>query len=419
MSVTFSMHAGQREVLDDPHRFKVVVAGRRFGKTTTAKLSILKAATKPKQLIWYVAPTYGMARSILWDDLRDALPKKLISNVNETRMTIRLVNGTKIELKGADNKDSLRGVGLNHLVLDETQDIEGETWTKVLRPTLASTAGTALIIGTPKRFDFFYDLYLLGQRGETYIDPKGQRRKNAWKSWQFPTYTSPFIPPSEIEQAKADMDEKTFRQEFLAIFETMSGRVYHSFDRFTHVGEYPFRETLPIIIGQDFNIDPMSSVIMQIQENGEVWIVDELVLFGSNTQEVADELARRYFRYQDRVRIYPDPAGSNRSHGRGESDLDILRHAGFNKIFHKRKHPRVSDRVNAVNRMFRAGDGQIRMRVNAKCKHTITSLEQTLYKEGSREVDKSASVEHQADALGYFVDYEYPIREITIMGISI
>lgn len=413
------LHQGQRQVYDDKRRFKVVVAGRRWGKTQTAKIAIITRAVLPKQLIWYVAPTYGMARSIVWDELKDSIPRKWIHSINETRMAIRLRNGTRIELKGADKPDTLRGVGLHLLIIDEAQDIRADTWKKVLRPTLASTKGQAIIIGTPKSFNWLYDLYMLGQRGDQYRDKKGRTRLNAWKSWQFPTITSPFIPKSEIEAARADMDEKSFRQEFEASFETMSGRVYHAFDRSEHIGDYEFNPKLPIWIGQDFNIDPMSSVIMQPQPGGEVWIVDEVILFGSNTQETTDEISRRYFKHTKAVTFYPDPAGSQRGHARGESDLDIIKEAGFKRIKYRRKHPPVADRVNAVNRMLKAGDGAIKLRVNHRCKHTITALEQTIYKPGSREIDKSQGVEHPADGLGYAIDLEYPVRKITIMGVSL
>ncbi|CAO3459743.1 hypothetical protein [Azospirillum argentinense] len=414
------LHRGQVAVFSSPHRFKVVVAGRRWGKTQLSKTSIIRKAKKPRQLIWYVAPTYRMARGIMWNELLEAIPRQWVAKVNETLMLIRLVNGTRIELKGADKPDTLRGVGLHHLVIDEAQDIREETWTKVLRPTLASTIGDALIIGTPKAFNWLYDLYMLGQRGDTYVDAAGRTRKNPWRSWQFPTITSPFIPASEVEAARTDMDEKSFRQEFEASFETMSGRVYHCFDRALHLGDFPFNPALPIWIGQDFNIDPMSSVILQPQPSGEVWIVDELILHGSNTNETAEELARRYWRHLRAITFYPDPAGANGStKGRGESDLDILRDHGFRRIKYRRKHPKISDRVNAVNRMFKAADGSVRMRVDRRCRHTIAALEQTIYKEGTREVDKSAGVEHPADGLGYCIDLEFPVRNITIMGVSI
>lgn len=216
------------------------------------------------------------------------------------------------------------------------------------------------------------------------------------------------------------MDEKSFRQEFEASFETMSGRVYYAFDRMEHVGRFPFNPLLPIWIGQDFNIDPMSSVIMQPQHNGEVWIVGEVILPSSHTQETADELGRRYHKHMKQVTIYPDPAGANGgTRGRGESDIEILREAGFDKIVYHRKHPPVADRVNAVNRMFRSADGMIRMRVDSACVETIRALEQTIYKPGSREVDKSAGFEHPADALGYCIQHRFPVRDIKILGLSL
>jgi hypothetical protein len=216
------------------------------------------------------------------------------------------------------------------------------------------------------------------------------------------------------------MDEKSFKQEFEASFETMAGRVYYAFDRKVHVGDYQFNPKLPIWVGQDFNIDPMSSVVMQPQPNGEVWIVDEIVLRGSNTQETANELARKYFRWMKQLTIYPDPAGAQRStKGRGESDIDILKDAGFKWVKFKRKHPKIADRVNAVNRMWRSADGSIKMRVNSICKHTIAGFEQTIYKEGSREVDKTQGLEHPTDACGYCIDIEFPWRSKEAFGISI
>ncbi|MBO6510633.1 MAG: hypothetical protein JJ979_19485 [Roseibium sp.] len=417
--IQLKVHKGQRSVLNDGRRFKVVVAGRRWGKTQTSKTAIIKAAAKPRQLIWYVAPTYGMARSIMWEELKESIPARMIVRINETRMSIQLKNKTRIELKGADKPDTLRGVGLDLVVVDEAQDMDPDTWYKVLYPTLTSTGGRAYIIGTPKAFNWLYDVYMLGQRGDVYEDAKGRRRINAYKSWQFPTITSPFIPAEEIEQAKANLDEKSFKQEFEASFETMSGRVYYAFDRNIHVGSYKFDPKRPVFIGQDFNIDPMSSVILQPQDNGEIWAVGEVILFGSNTQETADEVARRYHRQMKQITFYPDPAGNNRSSARGESDLDILRESGFKRIKVRRKHPRVADRVNSVNRLLMTGDGQVRLRVDESCKHLIAGLEQTIYKPNSREVDKSQGLEHPCDALGYYTEFEHPVRTIQIGGLSL
>lgn len=202
-------------------------------------------------------------------------------------------------------------------------------------------------------------------------------------------------------------------------FETMSGRVYFPFDRDVHVGKYPYNPQLPVWVGMDFNIDPMSSVVFQPQSNGELWAVGEIVQFGSNTQDMCEALDKKFWRNQSAVTLYPDPAGGQRQHARGETDLDIMREAGFKRIKNRRKHPAIADRVNAVNRMLRAADGTVRLKIDDSCKHLINAFEQTIYKPGTRDVDKSAGVEHSADAAGYCIELEYPVRKIEIAGVSI
>jgi hypothetical protein len=291
-------------------------------------------------------------------------------------------------------------------------DGECETFDFTIPDTHSFWSNGFISHNTPKAYNFLYDLYSLGQ------DEKN-RAMGRWMSWQFPTITSPFIPEEEIEAARRDMDEKSFAQEFLASFETMAGRVYHAFERKTHVRACPFNPNLPIWIGQDFNIDPMSSVILQPQPNGEVWAVGEVSLRSSNTAETVEELERRFWRQKDQITVFPDPAGGYRQHARGDTDLDIFREAGFMKIKYRRRHPPVADRVNSVNRMLKSADGSIRLYVDPVCEQLIESLEQTIYKPGGRDIDKDASVEHMADALGYPIEFQFPIRKVEVAGISL
>lgn len=409
------LHQGQAEVFVHPARFKAVTAGRRWGKSQLGKAVCISKAQRPRSKIWYVAPSYRMAKQIMWDELLDAIPRRWIKKVHNTDLSVKLINGSMIECKGADDPDSLRGVGLYYVVMDEFQDMKPDTWSKVLRPTLARDKGHAMFIGTPKGFANLYDVHVLGQ------DPT----KPQWQSWQFPTITSPFIPLEEIEAAKNDMDAKSFRQEFLASFESVSGRVYHAFDRNIHIREVEFNPTLPIWIGQDFNVDPMSTVIMQPQHNGEVWVVDEIFLRSSNTMEVCDEIEKKYWRYmyentgRNQITIYPDPAGASRQSGRGESDLDIFRERGFKAIKYRKKHPKVVDRTNAVNRMLMSASGQSRLFIHPRCKNLIESFDQTIYKEGSSDIDKRPSIEHATDALGYGIELEFPTRRVKVLGRSL
>tara|TARA_R110002074_G_scaffold5353_3_gene26360 strand:- start:2435 stop:3685 length:1251 start_codon:yes stop_codon:yes gene_type:complete len=410
---SLKLHAGQAKVWRSKSRFKVIVAGRRWGKTQLAKTAIIKKSSIPKRLIWYVAPSYPMAKDIMWPELLETIPRRWIYKINHTKMSIRLVNKTTIMLKGADNPDSLRGVGLDFVVLDEFQDMHYDTWRKAIRPTLATTGGECMFIGTPKSHNHLYELYMLGQN-------KNLTKANRWESWQFMSIDSPFVPQSEIDEARTELDTKSFKQEFEASFEEAGGRVYYPFKRETHVSsDIAFNPSLPIWVGQDFNRDPMSSVIMQQQPDGVVWVVDEIHIKNSNTEEVVTELERRYWRYIGQTAIFPDPAAGYSQHARGETDLDIFRERGYNKLYFRRKHPPVADRVNCVNRMLMSARGEIKVMFNPKCEQIINSLEKTSYKEGTRLVDKEMSVEHAADAFGYCIEYRFPMRKMIIAGVSI
>lgn len=408
------LHEKQAIPFHDKSRFKVLVCGRRFGKTVTQKAEIIKEAFgKPNSVIWFVAPTYKQAKRIMWADLKETIPTSFIKYKSEVELQIILKNGSNICLFGADKPDSLRGSGVNLLCMDEYQDFKPEIFERVLYPTLTDRRGRVVVSGTPKSYNLLYDLWIRGH------DPKW--KKMGWKSWQFLTRDNPFIPEEEIMAAKENLDPKSFRQEFEASFETMTGKVYYAFDRKLHASEYrPFNPALPIWIGQDFNIDPMSTVIIQPQPNGEIWVVDELFLKNTSTHELAEALEDKFYKpeLKSKIEIYPDPAGAARGHTRGESDLDILRQQGFRKIFYKRKHPLVADRINAVNRMFMTASGDTSLYISNHCTNLIKSLEQTIYKENTREVNKKLGTEHMADALGYPIEFRFPVVKKRYYGIS-
>lgn len=401
------LHPKQAEVYNDSHRFRVVVAGRRFGKSHQSIAELIRAASKPKSINWYVAPTYNMCRTIIWRQLQDMIPKSWVKKVHDTRLEITLVNEAQISLKGSENFDMLRGVGLDFLVMDEAQDIDPEAWTAVLRPTLAVSQGRALFIGTPRGYQFLWDLFQM------------EKKSPEWKSWQFKTIDSPFVAESEVEAAKMDMDVKLFNQEFLASFEQMSGRVAHAFDRNLHVRPCEFNPNLPIWAGLDFNLNPMTCAVAQLQPNGELWIVDEITRFDSSVIDMCDQLDSRFWRWTDKVVIYPDPAGGQRQHGRGESSHQILQERGFKYIKFRRKAPSQMDRINAVNRMLMSAKGEPRLFIDPSCARIIQAFEQTVYKEGTNEIDKRQGVDHHFDAATYMLEYEFPVRKIITTGISL
>ena len=387
----------QDTVANDSTRFRVVVAGRRFGKTHLSIRELCYHAKEPDKEVWYVAPTYKMARQIVWRKLKNKLQDlNWITKTNETELTITLRNGSVISLKGADNYDSLRGVGLDFIVLDEFADIDPEAWYETLRPTLSDKQGRALFIGTPKGIgNWAYNIYQ-----NTLDNP-------TWKSYSFTTIEGGQVPDSEIEAARLDLDERTFRQEYLATFETFSGRIYYSFDRALNVRKYEGTTPDVIYVGMDFNIDPMSAVIAA-RMGDTLHIIDEVRLFSSNTQEMVNELKQRF--PKTRIWAYPDPAGNQRkTSAGGQTDIMILTNAGF-VVKAPRAHTPVRDRINAVNSRLCSSSGIRHLIIDPKCKYTIEGLERQVYKEGSSQPDKDSGYDHMNDALGYMTDYLFPVR---------
>ena len=387
----------QGSIFSDASRFRVVVAGRRFGKTFLSTYELIRAALSGKEKnCWYVAPTYKAAKEIAWDMLIRALPPEYISKSNETSLTVRLINGSTISLKGAEKPDNLRGRALDFVVLDELADMRKEAWYEVIRPSLSDRLGSALFIGTPKGRNHFYDLWT-----------KGADKEPEWISFQYTTVEGGNVPASEVEQAKRDLDERTYLQEYEARFVNYSGIIYYSFSREESVRKH-HGDDETLHIGMDFNIDPMSAVVAT-NSGGVLHCIDEIVIYGSNTDEMVDEINNRY--KGRRAIIYPDPAAKQRkTSGGGRTDLSILQNAGFTvKI--KNKHSAIRDRINAVNAMLNSAEGVRRLFVDPKCKQVINSLERQTYKEGTSQPNKDDGYDHMNDALGYLVDTLYPIRK--------
>ena len=390
----------QKKIASDQHRFRVVVAGRRFGKTHLAIRELAYHAKEPNREVWYVAPSYKMAKNIVWRKLKNRLQDlNWVQKHNETELTLTLKNGSVISLKGADNYDSLRGVGLDFIVLDEFADIDPQAWFETLRPTLSDKGGKALFIGTPKGIgNWSYELYQ--NAGD---DP------NTWSSHQYTTIDGGNVPEAEIAQAQRDLDERTFRQEYLATFETYTGRIYYAFERAKNVidAEPKPEDLLTLYIGMDFNIDPMSAVIA-IRKGDDLCVIDEIRMYSSNTQEIVAEISSRY--PKSKKFVYPDPAARQRkTSAGGATDITILQNGGF-LVKAPHTHTPVRDRINSVNSRLCDSTGQRRLFILKRCKYTIEALERQTYKEGTSQPDKDSGYDHMNDALGYMVDYLFPVK---------
>ena len=394
-----ALNKAQKEIAKSDARFRVFVAGRRCGKTFFAIREMARFARFPNKNIWYIAPTYAQAKNIVWEELCSRM-KELgwAKKINQNELSIRLVNNSKISLKGSDRFDTLRGSGVDFLVLDEYADMRREAWEVVLRPTLSAQnpPGHALFCGTPRGFNHFKDLYDYGQRDD-----------KDWESFQFTTLDGGQVSEEEVERAKEDMDARQFQQEYLAAFQNFSGVIYYNFDREKHMKKKEFDESKPILCGMDFNIDPMSASICQIID-GVLHQFDEISMYGSNTEELCQEIMNRY--NPAMITIYPDPAGRQRkTSANGRTDVTILQK--YFNVEVKRKHDAVRDRINAVNSLMESADGTIRFSIDPKCTNSMRCLERQVYKDGTAIPDKDGGFDHQNDALGYLVSHLSPIKK--------
>ena len=214
--LNISLLPWQQQVWEDPTRFKIVAAGRRTGKSRLAAwLLIVNALQTDRGTVFYVAPTQGQARDIMWETLMD-LGQPVIASSHINNLQIKLVNGATISLKGGDRPETMRGVSLRYLVLDEYADIKPDVWEQILRPALADQKGHALFIGTPMGRNHFYDLYKYAELSDD----------NTYKAWHFTSYDNPLLDPEEIDTAKKSMSSYSFRQEFMASFEARESQLF-------------------------------------------------------------------------------------------------------------------------------------------------------------------------------------------------
>ena len=216
MDLNIELLPWQQEVWADDTRFKIVAAGRRTGKSRLAAwMLIVNALQADRGHVFYVAPTQGQARDIMWSTLLE-LGHPVISGSHINNLQIKLINGATISLKGADRPETMRGVSLKFLVLDEYADMKPDVFEQILRPALADQKGCAMFIGTPMGRNHFYELYKYAELDDD----------ETYKAWHFTSYDNPLLDPSEIDIAKRSMSSYAFRQEFMASFEARGSEMF-------------------------------------------------------------------------------------------------------------------------------------------------------------------------------------------------
>lgn len=286
------LHEKQSVIDLDDHRFQVVAAGRRFGKSFYAAYRLFEAASHTHkersdgsivdirpEIVYYVGPTFKQARENLWEVCMQ-MGQGLIAGIRQNEGEIKLTNGRTIRFKGADDPDSLRGVGVSYVVMDEYAFMKPNVWEYIVRPMLMLSEGGALFIGTPAGKNHFYDMWVAADAG---LDPMTQNPTTAWAAFQFRSDDNPHYTDDELESIVAGLSEDARKQELEASFEATGGKIF-SFDMFPvrkdiRVGSYVIACDLAGFSAQGRNqqkaiLDDHALAVAKITETG--WHIERV-----------------------------------------------------------------------------------------------------------------------------------------------
>jgi len=387
------LHPKQFEVWEDPHRFKVVCAGRRWGKSILAVVAALTQIGEGRDKIGaIVAPTYQQAKDIYWRDpqkLFSLIPPEAILKRNDSELFVQLINGSFLYFRGSDRPDTLRGLRYDFVVLDEYASMKENVWEEIIMPALLDSGGKALFISTPKGYDKFYELWKKGQDS----DPQ-------WKSWQFSSYDNPHLDKQFIEQSKKDMDEDTFGQEIMAEFKKYSGLVYKSFLREKHVIDpIELKDSWTFYRSIDFGwVVPTGVVFAAISDKGVIYVFDEIYQAGLQTPDLA-LITKQKSGGRGFINSFADSAQA--------ADIEELRRYGL-AITPVNKTSGSSEdwttfRIRKVNEKLQNG----KLFIFKNCQNLVWEFENYKYhevKEGQEVRERPAKInDHLLDALSYLV----------------
>lgn len=383
----------QREIAKDTHRFRVVNCGRRFGKTVLAIEEMLALGLHKKARIAYIAPTFQQARDISWEQLKNRLAT-IDANVNESRLEVRFNNiqGTEstIVLRGWESIETLRGQSYDLVVLDEVASMRyfWESWQEVVRPTLTDRKGQAMFISTPKGFNHFYELF------------NEESRDKNFKSFHFTSYDNPNIPKEEIDEARNQLTEDQFAQEYLADFRKQEGLVYKEFNRKNHIYSEADIDEAEFIAGVDFGYTNPTCVLDIVRDRQDrYWVTGEWYKVGKTHEQVAEYIAN-----QDYNKVFPDPASPEA--------IKILEDKRVNVYEVVKGQDSISTGIQKVRELFK----QRRLFIHESCKNLIWELETYSYPEKKSMKNESETPikenDHALDALRYALMTNIPSGRI-------
>lgn len=403
-------HPVQSALVNDPVRFKVVPAGRRSGKTERAKRYVVREAMRTPGPYFVAAPTRDQVKRIYWEDLKLLSFSSLHKEPpKESSLIIYLPNGSTISCIGLDQPQRMEGVYWAGGIVDEIADTKEEAWPENIAPALDTFNPSApdfrawcWLIGVPEGLNHYHDI---AEYARTSGDPQ----------WKFYTWkSSDILPPDVIEAAKRRMSPRQYRQEYEASFETAAGRIYEDYGP-ENVVQEEIQPHEPLLWFHDFNFSPLSSGIA-VRRGDNLFALDEIILFSAVARQSAIEFVDKFRNHGNKkVLLYGDPAGrAGEKHGHFSDYTEmemVLRQNGWTVERRvKAAAPAIRDRQNAVRAKINSANGERTLFVNAtKAKFLHKGLSTVQLKEGSSFLEEVSDYQHITTAIGYMVDYEWPV----------
>lgn len=315
-----SAHAGQLEVMEDPARFKVLRAGRKWRKTSLDISWLVEKALETGLVCPFIAPELKQAKNIVWRDhlmrmTNEMRRTKMWYKVNQTELFIEFENGGRVQLAGADNYEALRGISnWGAVVMDEYDDWREDIWPYIIRPNLIVHKAPAIASGTPKGKRAIYRL----------------TQNPRWKAFHFTSLDNPDLDPEELADLIAEykeLGEDAYKQEILAEFIKPEGVVYKEFDESVQVRDVPYDPNLPVHISWDFGINDPTAIIFMQPFGSELRVIDYYEASNADINVFAQYIRAKP--YREAALHTGDIAGKSRELTTGRSPIDELARSGI------------------------------------------------------------------------------------------
>lgn len=406
IDLDYSPYRYQYEVHSNDARYKLIVGGRRVGKSKMALMELIKhCLTTNKANAWWVAPTISMAREIGWEEFKEYadILKPVIESMHETLLRVKFINNSTLSFKGADNERSLRGRGLTYLVIDEAAYIDPDVWSRALRPALSDKGGKAILISTPNGRNWFYDQAMMASVSDN------------WFYDHWPTQKNPLISQEEINEAASIVSDIDFRQEYLAEFVTKQGLVYDNFNEDNIIEPREISTSVyDIYLGIDFGFANPTAICFMAVNNYDQEIIqfDEIYVSRKSIQEIEkiiiEKLEKHKLYAYDVKEVLTDPAGNAAELSSGVSPVDYLRMGTYNWRVSNRASE-IAPGIALVRSFIKSADDKIKYYVTNNCKDTIRSLTGYTYAKHTQKYEtikeealKDGIHDHMCDAIRYF-----------------